>query len=307
MSTPVVHDGVVLVGSGHDGFLKPNDARSQIWGRPEGDDLYAFSTHDGSLLWKMHTPGQDMPSAVIAGGDTAIFANGDLHAYAVDLKTGHKRWAVELPGVATMASGVMHDGKVVFSTCRNAPYMCETRALDVRTGKTLWTNSYGGSDCTPAVADGLVFTNANKDDDQRFHTGGRDIVAAINENTGRDGLDAHVRRRTVHLYRFSGTADRRHRGSRRAVPADRQRAARGCIQCAQRKSALELAHIGERQDESGGQRRRRVFRRHRRHLLSRRSPYRKTHSRLVVSAAVLHFAASHHRSKRSSSPTARWC
>jgi outer membrane protein assembly factor BamB len=184
MSTPVVQDGIVVVGSGKDGFLKPDDYMSQIWGRPEGDDVYAFSTRDGRLVWKMHTVGQNMPSPAIAG-DVAILANGDLHTYAIDLTNGKARWTADLPGVATMASVNVSNGVAFVSTCHNAPYTCETRAVDVRDGKTLWTNPYGGSDCTPTVDDGMVFVNASRDEDSRFHTGGQIIVAALDEHTGK--------------------------------------------------------------------------------------------------------------------------
>jgi eukaryotic-like serine/threonine-protein kinase len=184
MSTPVVADGVVIVGSGKDGFLKPDDYMSQVWGRPEGDDVYAFSTQDGHLLWKMHTVGQNMPSPAIAQG-AAIFANGDLHVYALELESGKQRWSVDTPGVATMASMNISNGVAFVPTCHNAPYTCETRAIDVRDGHTVWTNKYGGSDCAPTVDDGMVFVNASRDEDTRFHTGGQITVAAIDERTGK--------------------------------------------------------------------------------------------------------------------------
>ncbi len=184
MSTPVLAGGIVVVGTGHNGFLKPNDADSQIWGRPEGNDFLGFSASDGHLLWKYHTVGQNMPTPAISA-NTLVFANGDLHAYALDVQNGAVRWQVPLPGVATMASATVSNGAVFVSTCHNAPYVCETRALRLSDGQTLWTNPYGGSDCTPAVADGLVFVNANRDDGRRFHTGGVDIVAAIDQRTGR--------------------------------------------------------------------------------------------------------------------------
>jgi outer membrane protein assembly factor BamB len=184
MSTPVVQDGVVIVGSGKDGFLKPDDYMSQVWGRPEGDDVYAFSTQDGHLIWKIHTVGQNMPSPAIAQG-AAIFANGDLHVYALDLASGKQRWSVDTPGVATMASMNISDGVAFVPTCHNAPYTCETRAIDIRDGHTLWTNKYGGSDCAPTVDDGMVFVNASRDEDTRFHTGGQITVAAIDERTGK--------------------------------------------------------------------------------------------------------------------------
>ncbi|HEV3153068.1 MAG TPA: PQQ-binding-like beta-propeller repeat protein [Candidatus Baltobacteraceae bacterium] len=184
MSTPVIEDGVVIVGSGMNGFLKPNDADSQVWGRPEGDDILAYSTSDGHLLWKVHTIGQNMPSPAIARG-AAILANGDLHAYALDVRDGKRRWTVPLQGVAAMSSATVDDGMVFLSTCHNAPYFCETRALDVRDGHTIWTNPNGGSDCSPTVADGLLFVTANRDDTEHYHTGGYNVTAAIDEHTGK--------------------------------------------------------------------------------------------------------------------------
>lgn len=184
MSTPVLQDGVVIVGSGKDGFLKPDDYLDQKWGRPEGDDVYAFSTSDGRLIWKFHTVGQNMPSPAIAEG-SAILANGDLHAYAIDLQSGKAHWAVDLPGVTTMASMNISNGVAFVSSCHNAPYTCETRAIDIHDGHTLWTNQYGGSDCSPTVDNGMVFVNASNDADTRFHTGGQITVAAIDERTGK--------------------------------------------------------------------------------------------------------------------------
>lgn len=184
MSTPIVTpDGLVIVGSGRDGFLKPDDYISQTWGRPEGDDLYAFRIADGSLSWKFHTTGEDMPSPAFADG-ALIFANGDAHAYALESATGRLRWKIDLPGIATMASMTIDDGRAFLSTCHNAPYTCETRAVDVTTGKTLWTNPYGGSDCTPAIENRLVFVNSTSAEDAQYKPGGRVTVAAIDERTG---------------------------------------------------------------------------------------------------------------------------
>jgi outer membrane protein assembly factor BamB len=84
-----------------------------------------------------------------------------------------------------MASVNVSNQVAFVSTCHNAPYTCETRAIDVRDGKTRWTNSYGGSDCTPTVDGGFVFVNASRDEDSRFHTGGQITVAAIDERTGK--------------------------------------------------------------------------------------------------------------------------
>jgi outer membrane protein assembly factor BamB len=84
-----------------------------------------------------------------------------------------------------MASMNVSDGVAFVPTCHNAPYTCETRAIDIHDGRTLWTNKYGGSDCSPTVDDGMVFVNASTDTDTRFHTGGQITVAAIDARTGK--------------------------------------------------------------------------------------------------------------------------
>jgi outer membrane protein assembly factor BamB len=185
MSTPIVtRGGLVIVGSGKDGFLKPDDWHSQVWGRPQGDALYAFDARSGNLVWKFPTAGEDMPSPAL-DGDRLIFANGDAHAYALDAATAHQVWKVDLPGVATMASATIDHGIFFVSTCHNAPYFCETRAIQVRSGRTLWSNPIGGSDCTPAIENGLAFVNESSLNDKDFHTGGAVTVAAIGEFDGK--------------------------------------------------------------------------------------------------------------------------
>jgi len=182
MSTPVYADGVLIVGTGHNGFMKPDDASSQTWGRTAGNTILAY-TLAGYPLWQFHTEGEDMPTPAIEGS-TVVFGNGDAHAYGLDLHTGKLKWKVPLAGVVTMASTAIDRGVAFISSCHNAPYYCETRALDVATGRTIWTNPNGGSDCAPAISDGLVFVNGNRNDDVHYHTGGTDIVAALDERTG---------------------------------------------------------------------------------------------------------------------------
>lgn len=183
MSTPVISDGVIVVGSGKDGFLQRDNPTSQIWGRPDGDDVIAFS-QDGRRLWSEHTVGQNMPSPAI-DGDGLYLANGDAHAYARDLHSGASRWRVDLPGIPTMASATLHDGVFFTSICHNAPYYCRTIALDERSGAEKWGSDIGGSDCTPTVDNGMVFVNSAGVDVPPFHTGGRITVAALDERTGK--------------------------------------------------------------------------------------------------------------------------
>ena len=182
MSTPVVAHGVVLVGSGKSGFLRPGDWTSAVWGRPQGDAMYAFDT-GGKRRWAMHTNGENMPSAA-AIGDEVIFANGDLHAYALNSLTGKILWQTALPGIVSMASITVDDGMAFVGTCHNAPHRCATVALNVWDGHVVWQTLEGGSDASPTVADGLVFLSGNREGSARFRPGGHDVITALDEKTG---------------------------------------------------------------------------------------------------------------------------
>lgn len=184
MSTPVVDDGIVIVGSGKDGFLKPDDAGSQVWGRPQGDDVIAFTT-GGRHLWDVHTIGNDMPSPAIDGARLYL-ANGDAHAYAFDVHSGAQKWMTGLPGIATMASATLHNNVFFTSVCHNAPYYCRTIAMREPTGTILWSNNNGGGDCTPTIDRGLVFVQSGTVNVAPFGaTGGSVGVHALDERTGR--------------------------------------------------------------------------------------------------------------------------
>jgi len=201
MSTPIVAAGRIIVGSGHDGFL-PSDDSAQAWGRTEGDDVTAYDLH-GRKVWTFHTIGEDMASAAIAN-DAVAFANGDLHAYDLSLADGRPIWREQLRGVDTMASATVSDGRLFISTCHNSPHFRETRALDVKTGRTLWKNPNGSCDASPAVNRSIVFVDGNREDGiGPYDPGGQDIVAAIDEKTGRT-LWQHVSPRGPYTIAVSG-------------------------------------------------------------------------------------------------------
>lgn len=173
MSTPVVSHGIVVVGTGHDGWLDPSapDPANQIWGRPEGDSIIALSVKDGRLLWRFHTVGDDMASPAVVGNEL-VFANGDLHVYALDLRSGHLLWRARLPGVASMDSTSIDRGFAFIGTCRAAPHNCETTAVDVRNGSIYWRNPIGSADAAPAIANGTVFTNTlTLEEPRRYNQG----------------------------------------------------------------------------------------------------------------------------------------
>ncbi len=193
MSTPIVGDGMVFVGSGRNGRLvkvdtdftyTPNASGNPVWGRPEGDAVMAFDARSGAPKWAYRTVGEDMPSAALAQG-LLVFVNGDLHAYALRANTGQLVWRRRVSGLATMASATFSDGTVFVSYCRDAPYRCYTAALNPSSGAIRWQAPYGNSDSSPTVAANLVFVSGVEDTALPFEHGGRAAVAALSALTGK--------------------------------------------------------------------------------------------------------------------------
>lgn len=163
MSTPVLWDGLLYVGSGSNKLLtkkpSPWGPGDSIMGVPAGDAIYAFDAASGAQRWSFPTAGEDMPSPAIFRG-VLIFANGDFHAYGLDARTGALRWKRKLDGIATMASAALAGDRALISFCNyHFPYRCATEALDPLTGRTIWRAPYGNADSSPTYANGTVFVS----------------------------------------------------------------------------------------------------------------------------------------------------
>lgn len=155
-----------------------------MWGRAGGDDEVGLDAGSGSLVCRYHTLGQDMPSPATVD-DNVFFANGDRHAYGLNVVNGAVQWTSALPRIAAMASMTLDSGHLFTSVCSDQPsYHCETDAIDPRDGSIAWRAAGGGSDCSPAVADGTVIVNENEDDVSQYQFGGVDIVIALDEASG---------------------------------------------------------------------------------------------------------------------------
>jgi outer membrane protein assembly factor BamB len=163
MSTPIVTNGLVVVGSGKNEVTV--DTKDQyLWSVPQGDDLLAYRIQNGSLAWRVHTLGEDMASAGLSGS-TLVLANGDMHAYGIEAATGKVVWKKPIPGVDTMGSTAVVDGTSYVIASMGVPYQygpnTHVLAMNSATGKVLWSAPYGNSDCAPTVGGGMVFVEAS--------------------------------------------------------------------------------------------------------------------------------------------------
>ncbi len=160
MTTPIVANGLVIVGTGRDEVALDTGARL-VWARPGGDEIVALDAQTGARRWSYRTQGEDMPSAAlarVANQNEIVFANGDDRVRALAVRNGHLLWATRLEGVATMSSAAAYNGIVYVLAGLSASSHLPDRVYAVRAsdGAILWRAPYGNADVSPTVADGIV-------------------------------------------------------------------------------------------------------------------------------------------------------
>jgi outer membrane protein assembly factor BamB len=179
MSTPIVAEGLVFVGTG-----KNEMGNTMRWARAEGDREIAFDASTGTERWSFKTAGEDMPSPAYVRG-SIVFANGDAHAYALDAQSGKVRWSRALPGIATMASANVIGADVLLSICTKRFLNGMTLRLRGADGAVVWSAPYGNCDSAPALGNGRVYVSGIEGLVQPFGFGGRGVVAALDVQTGK--------------------------------------------------------------------------------------------------------------------------
>ncbi|WNF31089.1 PQQ-binding-like beta-propeller repeat protein [Streptomyces sp. C11-1] len=112
-------------------------------------------------MWSIRTPGASDP---VLQGDTLFHHNVSKTLYALDSRTGKRRWSFPLPSrvllAPVVAGGVVHladdDGTL--------------RAVDARTGEQRWSFSGGEKASAPATVLGdTVFFAASDKGRARYH------------------------------------------------------------------------------------------------------------------------------------------
>jgi outer membrane protein assembly factor BamB len=160
LSSPLVHDGKVYVGSS-DGHV------------------YALDTQDGKLAWAWRTGGMVHSSPALAGGNIVV-GSWDGAVYALDAQTGEQRWRHQT-GVEQKTSimfGIQAspavDGDTVYVGSRDGFLY----ALDAAGGQPKWRYDAQGSWVvgTPAVDGDSVYVGTSD-------TG---LLLALDKRTGRE-------------------------------------------------------------------------------------------------------------------------
>ncbi len=197
MSTPIIAEGAVIVGTGHNGDMMSGHTASSfvyaaregttslpMWGRVEGDHVIALDAATGAKRWSYRTAGEDMPSPAYVNG-MLVFANGDFNAYGLRASDGDAAWQQDVKGLSTMASANLAGENVLLGVCSGPDYRGSTIALNAKTGALRWRAPAGDCDSAPTFGGGRVFVSGVDGNRTRYGFGARGTVAALDRNTGR--------------------------------------------------------------------------------------------------------------------------
>jgi outer membrane protein assembly factor BamB len=116
---PLLHDGLVLIGSG-DGSFHAIDARS------------------GRRAWR-HATGSPVRTGAVIAGERVILGALDGKLRALDVRTGEPGWQFDARGALTTVPALVH-GRLVVGTRGGVLY-----ALDPATGRVEWRDLFWGS------------------------------------------------------------------------------------------------------------------------------------------------------------------
>ena len=189
MTTPIIADRVVIVGTGTAHVLTQT-ATKLIWGRPQGDEIVALDEGTGRVRWRRTTVGENMPSpalVTIRGAHAVVLANGGDHMRALAVRDGHTIWERAVPGIASMSSAAVDNGRlfVVIGGGSHSGARDRLIAIDPSDGRIVWGAPYGNADCSPTIAGGAVFVEGSNFDAKHAPPNAFNDVEAVDERTGR--------------------------------------------------------------------------------------------------------------------------
>jgi outer membrane protein assembly factor BamB len=147
--------GLVWIFRGGDWVLVPPTIANGMVYVGAGDGLHALDAGTGAELWKFDTGDSLYSSPTVANG-AVYLASRTNWVYALNASTGALLW--QFNTIYRIESSIAFANGVVYLGAEHGVW-----ALNASTGETLWqfvTSSYMFTDCSPAVANGVVYVGS---------------------------------------------------------------------------------------------------------------------------------------------------
>ena len=139
----------------------PDIGGGRVYVGGDGTGLSAFSQDTGTSLWNFKgSKSTDWFGAPLYAGGTVYVSTYSRYVYAVDAPTGNLKWSYRLLGgslsqpVLDTKRGVLY---VTATTFRDNPTIT---ALDIKTGKSLWSYKAGYISGSPVILDDRLYVGS---------------------------------------------------------------------------------------------------------------------------------------------------
>ncbi|MCL4494645.1 MAG: PQQ-binding-like beta-propeller repeat protein [Firmicutes bacterium] len=183
MTTPVVVNGEVFVGTGNHNFPVshvPQYGTNIVRGNGP-NAIYALSAKNGKIIWKHSTPGENMPTFVYRN-NTLYSANGSDEVLALNATNGQTQWKLPIGSYVSMSSPELVGNLLYFGGAH--PYAMY--AINVKTHRIQWMHTFphplgGSDDVSPAVSGNNVYVDAVV----AVHGKPHEVFYAFNRQNGR--------------------------------------------------------------------------------------------------------------------------
>ncbi|MES2462501.1 MAG: PQQ-binding-like beta-propeller repeat protein [Armatimonadota bacterium] len=139
----------------------PDMGGGRVYVGGDGTGLSAFSQDNGSSLWNFKgTKVGDWFGAPLYAGGTVYATTYNRYVYAVNAATGTVRWSYRLPGSSLSQPALDAERGVLYvtsTTFRDNPTLT---ALDIKTGKSLWSYKAGYIVGSPIISDDRLYVGS---------------------------------------------------------------------------------------------------------------------------------------------------
>ncbi len=205
MTTPIVYDGMVFIGTGNHNFPYSHVPKYGVKIiRGSGPSaIFALNARTGAVLWKHSTHGEDMPTPVYQ--DRSLYVvNGADELLDLNPLTGQVMWKLSLPSYVSMSSPTVEGHILYFGGSHpSAIYAVNLNTHHIKWMHTLAHPMGGSDDVPPAVGSGMVYFDYVKKLHRRPHT----MVYALNARNGHKEWGVDVGAGSIPLGPHEGPRD----------------------------------------------------------------------------------------------------
>jgi outer membrane protein assembly factor BamB len=139
----------------------PDVGGGRVYVGGDGTGISAFSQDDGKALWNFKgIKADDWFGAPLYAGGTVYVATYNRYVYAVDAATGTVKWSYRPLGASLSQPALDAKRGVLYVTSTTFKDNPTITALDIKTGKSLWSYRAGYINGSPIISEDRLYVGS---------------------------------------------------------------------------------------------------------------------------------------------------